>query len=112
MLNMDIFKARIKERCKITGVSQKHLCDAVGKSKQYLNNVWDGKCSATSDEISSFASILATTPAYLTGETDDPTPTDSPIELSATEKELLELYRSVSPENQELFRNIIERLKG
>ena len=41
MFNMDIFKVRIKERCKITGVSQKHLCDAVGKSKQYLNNVWE-----------------------------------------------------------------------
>lgn len=112
MFNMDIFKVRIKERCKITGVSQKHLCDAVGKSKQYLNNVWDGKCSATSDEISSFASILSTTPAYLTGETDDPAPTNSPDELSSEEKELLELYRSVSPEKQELFKKIIEQMKG
>lgn len=112
MFNMDIFKDRIKERCKITGVSQKHLCDAVGKSKQYLNNVWDGKCSATSDEIASFASILSTTPAYLTGETDDPAPDSTPVQLSPEEEEMLELYRDISPEKRELFKKIIEQLKG
>lgn len=112
MYNTDKFKERVKERCKATGVTQKYLCDAVGKGKQYLNNIWDGKCGVSEEELLIFADRLSTTPSYLTGGTDDPAPADSPIELSSTEKEMLELYRSVSPEKQELFRNIIEQLKG
>ena len=71
-----------------------------------------GNGAITDDQIQIIADALHTVPLYLTGETDDPTPPDSPIELSATEKEMLELYRSVSPEDQELFKKIIERMKG
>ena len=112
MYNITTFKERLKQACKETGISQKYLTDKIGRKNTYLNDIWNGKCALKPEDLNSFADTLGVSPTYLTGETDDPTPTDSPIELSATEKELLELYRSVSPENQELFRNIIERLKG
>ena len=112
MLNTDIFKERVKSLCKAKGVSQKFVSETTGHGAYFLNDIWLGKRNASVSDLEKIASALATTPAYLTGETDDPAPADNPEELSPEEKELLELYRSVSPENQELFRNIIAKLKG
>lgn len=112
MYNTDKFKERVKERCKATGVTQKYLCDAVGKGKQYLNNIWDGKCGVSEEELSIFADRLSTTPEYLSGITDDPVCDDARMRLSPEEEELVELYRGVSPEKRELFKKIIEQMKG
>ena len=111
-MNSTIIKERVQNACKASGISQKHLCDLLNKDRAFLSNVFRGNGAITDDQIQIIADALHTVPLYLTGETDDPTPPDSPIELSATEKEMLELYRSVSPEDQELFKKIIERMKG
>lgn len=112
MYNTDKFKERVKERCKVTGVTQKYLCDAVGKGKQYLNNIWDGKCALKPEDLNSFADTLGVSPDYLIGETDNPAPDSTPVQLSPEEEEMLELYRDISPEKRELFKKIIEQLKG
>lgn len=111
-MNSPIIKERVQSACKLSGISQKHLCELLNKDRAFLSNVFRGYCAITDDQVQTIADALHTTSAYLTGETDDPSPTGSPDELSSEEKELLELYRSVSPEKQELFRNIIEQLKG
>lgn len=111
-MNSPIIKERVQSACKLSGISQKHLCELLNKDRAFLSNVFRGYCAITDDQVQTIADALHTTSAYLTGETDDPAPADSPDELSSEEKELLELYRSVSPEKQELFRNIIEQLKG
>lgn len=111
-MNSSIIKERVQGACKSSGISQKHLCELLNKDRAFLSNVFRGYCAITDDQIQTIADALRTTPLYLTGGTDDPAPADSPIELSSTEKEMLELYRSVSPEKQELFKKIIEQLKG
>ena len=111
-MNSPIIKERVQSACKLSGISQKHLCELLNKDRAFLSNVFRGYCAITDDQVQTIADALHTTSAYLTGETDDPAPTGSPDELSSEEKELLELYRSVSTEKQELFRNIIEQLKG
>lgn len=112
MLNITIFKERTKALCKAKGLSQKFVSESTGHGQFFLNDVWLGKRSLSDADLETIASTLSTTSEYLSGASDDPAPPDSPIELSATEKEMLELYRSVSPEDQELFKKIIERMKG
>ena len=112
MLNTSMFKERVKTLCKSQGLSQKFVSESTGHGQFFLNDVWLGKRGLSTSDLEIIAATLSTTPAYLTGETDDPAPTGSPDELSSEEKELLELYRSVSPEKQELFKKIIEQMKG
>jgi transcriptional regulator with XRE-family HTH domain len=71
MTNLDTFKLRIKERCALTGISQKFLCDSIGKQKTYLNDAWRGKTTISDNDFQCIADILQTTPEYLKGETDD-----------------------------------------
>ena len=85
MLNVAIFKNRIKEQCNKYGITQKHLCDVIGKGKQFLNNVWDGKCGISTDDLNTIAQALHTTPEYLKGETDNP---DAPEQNTIDESQI------------------------
>lgn len=103
---------RVKFLCAERGMKIGAVGQLIGKSPLFFNNVFNDRQNIYLEDVEQVADALSTTPDYLLGISDDPTPPDSPIELSSTEKEMLELYRSVSPEKQELFRNIIEQLKG
>lgn len=112
MYNITTFKERLKQTCKETGISQKYLTDKIGRKNTYLNDIWNGKCALKPEDLNSFADTLGVSPDYLIGETDNPTPDSTPVQLSPEEVEVLELYRDILPEKQELFRNIIEQLSG
>lgn len=71
---IDKFKDRIKELCGQYGISQKFLCDQIGKQKTYFNDVWRGRCTPTDADLQTISGHLHTTPAYLRGEIDDPEP--------------------------------------
>ena len=68
------FKDRIKELCGQYGISQKFLCDQIGKQKTYFNDVWRGRCTPTDADLQTISGHLHTTPAYLRGEIDTPEP--------------------------------------
>lgn len=74
MFIIDKFKSRIKELCGQYGISQKFLCDQVGKQKTYFNDIWRGRCTPTDGDLQTIANHLHTTSAYLRGETDVPVP--------------------------------------
>lgn len=112
MYNITTFKERLKQTCKETGISQKYLTDKIGRKNTYLNDIWNGKCALKPEDLNSFADTLGVSPDYLIGETDNPTPDSTPVQLSPEEEEMLELYRDISPEKRELFKKIIEQLKG
>lgn len=112
MYNITIFKERLKQTCKETGISQKYLTDKIGRKNTYLNDIWNGKCALKPEDLNSFADTLGVSPDYLIGETDNPTPDSAPVQLSPEEVEVLELYRDISPEKRELFKKIIEQMKG
>lgn len=107
-----VFKERTKALCKTKGLSQKFVSESTGHGQFFLNDVWLGKRNLSDADLETIASTLSTTSEYLSGASDDPAPADSPIELSSIEKEMLELFRSLSLEDQELFKKIIERMKG
>ncbi len=102
------FKERLKQTCKEKGISQKYLTDKIGRKNTYLNDIWNGKCALKPEDLNSFADVLGVSPDYLAGKTDDPTPADS---LSASDKELVSLVLSLSPEQKELVKKIAEEMK-
>lgn len=67
MINGD----RVAERMQQLGLSQSALARAVGVTQQTIGKVVTGQ-SAGSSHLHKIASVLQTTPAYLTGEVNDP----------------------------------------
>lgn len=110
MLDINILKTRIKQLCKETGISQKHLTDSIGRKNTYLNDIWNGKCAIKPEDLAAFASILGTTPAYLAGETDDPSRAGEEAELTSEDEEMLTLFRTLSPENKEILKKLIGQM--
>lgn len=64
--------SRILERLEVVGISQAELARRVGMSQPGINNLVAGR-SRSSTYLHVIARELQTTPAYLSGETDDPT---------------------------------------
>lgn len=78
---------KIKDTCKSKGIKQGFLCAQLGVAKGYFNDVERGKNSMSDDRIAKVAEILGVSVAYLTDETDDPSPVSGePIPKSDVEK--------------------------
>ncbi|MEZ0495424.1 helix-turn-helix domain-containing protein [Sphingomonas sp. IW22] len=81
-------------------ISQSELARRVGVSQQTIFKLTHG-ISQNSRFLHKVARELGTTPAYLTGETDDPDE-DAPAapEMTSDEAELLQLYRALEPKDR------------
>lgn len=115
MDNLNTFKERIKELCREYGISQKFLCDKIGRAKTYLNDVWNGKTSIKDEDLETIADILHTNSAYLRGETDNPAPVRTePIKISTspTKQELIDAINAMSDEQAEFFLKLIKQVKN
>lgn len=64
---------RLRERIGAAEVSYSHVARELGVKQPTISRLVKGEQSSTA-RIDLLASILNTTPAYLTGETDDPSP--------------------------------------
>lgn len=62
---------RVIERMQVLGYSQSSLARAVGVSQPTINKLVTGQTSGSS-HLHKIARLLETTPAYLTGETENP----------------------------------------
>ena len=102
MFNFD----RFKQLCKARGLTQSSLFALVGKPFNYSSDLKKLK-KVPLNFVEIWADALHTTPAYLMGETDDPTegkknkPTTMG-ELSAEEIEHLRLYRGATEDARRL----------
>lgn len=77
MYDVNKFKARVKALCAQNGISQKFVSESTGHGQYFLNDVWQGKRTMSDGDFALAAESLRTTPEYLRGETDDPSPADS-----------------------------------
>lgn len=77
MVNLSILVDNVKSLSKQRGVTMTHLCKVLGKRATFLADVRLGKDKLSEEQIETIATTLNTTPGYLRGETDDPTPADS-----------------------------------
>lgn len=89
---------RIVERLGALGMSQAELARRATIPQSTINSLIK-RGRRSSPHLVRIARELRTTPAYLTGESDDPEsefPEDD-VNLSSEERELIELFRALSP---------------
>lgn len=116
---MGVFKLAIVDRIiaysKSKGISQVYICKTLGVDRTWLRTVKRDNTNISEERLNKIADILGTTVAYLKGETDDPTP-DNKKSPSITDEllkrsdinELLELYNSFSPKEQEQILSVVK----
>lgn len=86
---------RIRERLGVVGLSQSELARRIGVSQPMINALIRG-ASRSSPKLHQIARELRTTPAYLSGETNDPS-ADAPAipDLSFYERRLLSCVSAI-----------------
>lgn len=106
-----VLGSRILERMEVVGLSQAELARRVGLSQPTIFNlIHRGKKGSTKLHV--IARELRTTPAYLMGETDDPT-SDLPDDtLSSLDREDLMLLNLLSRQDREAVRQLMRSLTG
>ena len=97
------------------GMTQEELATRMGyKSKSTINKIEMGINDIPQSKIVKFAEVLGTTPAHLMGWNDEELEINSPEEpkLSEGEEMLLDLFRRVPEDKQELVLQMIRVALG
>lgn len=97
--------------------SASYLCSLIPRANNYINDLKRQHREPSPDIVAIWASALNTTPAYLMGETDDPSdgikkePTGLKADgLSEDKKFLIECAMNMSDENVRKLRTIVEQV--
>jgi transcriptional regulator with XRE-family HTH domain len=92
--------ARIEERRQALGISQAELARRVGVRQSTMNSLIKGD-SQSSKYLHRIARELGTTPAYLSGETNDPEADAPPApELRHDQREVMNLFEGLAPKDR------------
>ena len=97
------------------GLTQEELAKRMGyKSKSTINKIELGINDIPQSKIVQFAEVLGTTPAHLMGWNEEDQMNISPVEheLSEGEKMLLDLFRKVPEDKQQLVLQMIRAALG
>ena len=105
MLDFD----RLNQLLKSKGVKKSFLADQLGKNRSIFSDWEAGKSQPKPEYITIIATLLGTTPAYLTGESDDPGHAPEPPEK---QKKLLTEASSLSDAELEKALEYIQFLKS
>lgn len=111
MVNLD----RMKDLAKRQGIKQKDLFEMVGRKEWFGGDIKKG-VSVPDSYVETWAAALHTTPAYLMGETDDPSPETKKEPagiadgLSEDKRFLIECAMNMSDENARKLRAIVEQV--
>jgi transcriptional regulator with XRE-family HTH domain len=96
MIEVERFRAAMADR----EISQSELARRVGVSQQTIFKLAQGQ-SQSSRYLHKIARELGTTPAYLSGETEDPDADAPPTpELTHEHRELIELFDGMAPKDR------------
>lgn len=101
---------RITELCKARGVSGSRMCLDLGLSKSTLSNIKNGRASGISTSTAQkMATYLGVSVGYLLGEEEPTEIKKSPsVEITEGEQKLLELFRRVPENQQQMVLQMIE----
>ena len=98
---------RILQRRKELDLTQEELARRMGyKSKSTINKIEMGINDIPQSKIAKFAEVLATTPSFLMGWDEEDNSPEEP-QLTEGEKILLDLFRRVPEDKQELVLQMI-----
>lgn len=106
-VNIEKLKNLIQQR----GVTQIHICNALNKRRAFLTDVYARRSSLKPEELMIVADILHTTPEYLTDQTDDPDIKKETAVADDLDREILELFSTLSPEQKIRFLDLLRSLK-
>lgn len=94
---------KIDELAKEKGIKASFICSSIGKGESFLRQVRAGRCGIAECDLEIIADILGTTTDYLHGKTDKKEKPGKIAGLSENEIELLNLFRLLSAQEQDLF---------
>ena len=104
---------RILQRRKELDLTQEELAKRMGyKSRSTINKIEMGINDIPQSKIIQFAEVLATTPAHLMGWDEDDNDSPSEADLSEGELALLNLFRRVPEDKQQLVLQMIRVALG
>lgn len=109
---------KIKGLAKSKGITIKHLCDAFGLGRGYLNDVKAGKTVMDAARVATIAGMLNTTVEYLMDETDDPEIKKDSVDnwngvrMNAERKKIMDVIASLSDEEVAKVEKILEAVLG
>lgn len=102
---------RIAARLSDMGMSQSELARRIGLTQGSIAQLVSGR-SRSSAHLHKIARELQTTPAFLSGETDDPASDTPDYHLTVEEERLLEKLRSLSKEDRDMIQQLTRKLAG
>jgi len=102
---------RIRERLVELGITQAELARRVELKQPTINALIRGN-SRSSTHLHKIARVLKTTPAYLAGETDDPSAEAPDEQLTIDERDAVELLRRLSTRDREAVLQLARTLSN
>lgn len=100
---------RIRQRLLLLGISQAELARRLKIHQATVNGLINGG-QRSSTHLHRIAAELKTTPAFLSGETDDPSLDAPPPTLSSEDQALLALYHSLESSGQKAVIEIMRTM--
>lgn len=98
---------RVEQLIISNGLKKGAFCAMLDHSRTWIDDWKRGRSLPDKNTICRIASVLHTTPAYLMGETDDPSPETKKEPagmadgLTEEDRELIEAFRAASPEKRQ-----------
>lgn len=106
--------ARLYDACKKAGVSKVHLCSLAGKNGSYITDLRRLNREPSQEIVEIWASALHTTPAYLLGETDDPSEgkkNNPATTQDARQRDIVVLTRMASQLPEEDYNRLVKNFE-
>lgn len=98
-----VFRERLKQRRELLGLTQEELGARLSKDQKAVWRWETGRATPNVDTLLELARVLDTTADYLVGLTDTyQRPITSAVDLSAKEKELIQILRNTNADLDKL----------
>lgn len=99
------YRERIKEWIGDHDLKQKALAKELGITDSVMSNCLTGRSQMPIEMLVKLAELFGVSVDYLAGVTDDPEP---PVRMTRAEGQLLEMYRTLSHDQQEAVHNQVQ----
>lgn len=104
-MDAQVFVQNIKDYCKMKGVKPTVACRESGVGSSFINNLERGQTPSVA-KVQMLAHYLGVSTSELLGETKKPTVQDDG--LTDAEQALMDLFRQLTPEQQDMVIRIVQ----
>lgn len=104
-MDAHVFVQNIKDYCKMKGVKPTVACRESGVGSSFINNLERGQTPSVA-KVQMLADYLGVTTSELLGETKKPTVQDDG--LTDAEQALMDLFRQLTPEQQDMVIRMVQ----